>query len=106
MTDDAIDWVTVKIPEPVRDEAREDPRTYGDIMADGLDAKQEGEPLYEAGNDEPVDELATRIVDQIGSDVGGPQVDDSEIAREVAAQLDYVNLAEKTAEQVVGELQR
>jgi len=54
--------------------------------------------------DVDVDNLATRIVDEIGAGVGGPQVDDSEIAREVAAQLDYVDLAEKTARKVTEEL--
>lgn len=38
MNDDATKWVTIKIPKEVRDEARPDPRTYGDIMLDGLEA--------------------------------------------------------------------
>lgn len=50
------------------------------------------------------DELAGRIVDQIGATAGGPQVDDSEIAREVARQLDYAHIATKVSGQVVGEL--
>jgi len=33
---DAKEWVTVKIPEHVRDQARDDPRTYGEIMRAGL----------------------------------------------------------------------
>ena len=37
MTDsEAKEWVTIKIPEGVRDDARDDPRTYGEIMRDGL----------------------------------------------------------------------
>jgi predicted DsbA family dithiol-disulfide isomerase len=50
------------------------------------------------------DDLAARIVDHIGADVGGPQVDDSEIAREVAQQIDYAHLADKVSEQVVREI--
>jgi len=38
---DAKEWVTVKIPECVRDTARDDPRTYGEIMRAGLDDGQE-----------------------------------------------------------------
>jgi len=36
MSDDAINWKTVKIPEAVRDDAQDDPRTYGEIMRAGL----------------------------------------------------------------------
>lgn len=35
---DAKEWVTIKIPKAVRDDAREDPRTYGEIMRAGLDS--------------------------------------------------------------------
>lgn len=52
------------------------------------------------------DELAAQIVDQIGATAGGPQVDDSEIAREVARQLDYTAIADKVSRQVVSELQQ
>jgi hypothetical protein len=30
------EWITIKIPEEIRDEARDDPRTYGEIMDSGL----------------------------------------------------------------------
>lgn len=52
------------------------------------------------------EELAGRIVDKIGATAGGPEVDDSEIARQVARQLDYTAIADKVSEQVVRELQR
>lgn len=35
--DNATEWVTIKIPERVRTEARADERTYGDIMLAGLE---------------------------------------------------------------------
>lgn len=50
------------------------------------------------------DDLAERIVDQIGADVGGPRVDDSELARAVARELDYANLADQVADRVVSDL--
>jgi len=65
------------------------------------------ELLEDNGNEsEPIDpnDLAARIVDQIGADVAWPQVDDSEIARAVAQELDYAHLASKVSEQVVNEL--
>jgi hypothetical protein len=36
MTNDTKEWVTVKIEEPIRDDAQDDPRTYTDIMKSGL----------------------------------------------------------------------
>jgi len=51
------------------------------------------------------DALAERIVDAIGSEVGGPAVGDSEMAASVARQLDYTHLADKVSEQVVSQLE-
>jgi len=31
------EWVTVKVPKETRDKAQEDPRTYEQIMEDGLE---------------------------------------------------------------------
>lgn len=36
MSDDTKEWVTIKIPKAERDDAREDDRTYGEIMRAGL----------------------------------------------------------------------
>jgi hypothetical protein len=44
-----------------------------------------------------VDGLAARIADQIG----GPRVDDNEIARGVAREFDYAHLADNVSEQVI-----
>jgi len=35
-SDDSTDWVTIKIHEHVRDQARDDARTYTEILQDGL----------------------------------------------------------------------
>lgn len=37
MTDDSKEWVTIKVPSDVRDDARDDPRTYGQVMRAGLE---------------------------------------------------------------------
>lgn len=53
MTDsDAKEWVTIKIPKSVRDDARPDPRTYGDIMLAGLDTDAEGDDVPEELRDQ------------------------------------------------------
>ena len=38
MTDGTKDWANIRIEEPVRDEARDDSRTYTNIMRAGLEA--------------------------------------------------------------------
>jgi len=38
--DGAKEWVTVKIPKYVRDDAQDDPRTYEEIMLDGLEKRE------------------------------------------------------------------
>lgn len=62
------------------------------------------EDYIEGNAPDIVDELPTDIVDEIGAKAGGPHVDDSEIAREVARQLDYDHLAQLVAEKVTDEL--
>lgn len=57
---------------------------------------------HESGVDP--DDLAERIVDQAAADVGGPRVDDSELARAVARELDYAHLADQVADRVVSDL--
>lgn len=46
--DDAKEWVTIKIPATVRDKARDDPRTYGEVMQAGL--KNEATLRFESDN--------------------------------------------------------
>jgi hypothetical protein len=97
---DADNWKTLRVPAD-----------------DYLDAKQQkeangrtwGQQLVRPDDDETgdgVDEeaLAERIVDSIGANAGGAQVDDSEIAREVARKLDYAELSNQVADEVVGRL--
>ena len=59
------------------------------------------------GEPEPItlDEATIeQLVDELGAAVGGPPVDDSNLAREVAARIDYAELARKTADKVLEEV--
>lgn len=60
MTEDSINWVTIKVPEEVRDEARDDDRTYGEIMQAGLGT-------HPVESDVPVDEIAEELKAEIDS---------------------------------------
>lgn len=64
-------WVTIKLPQPTRDKASEDSRTYEEIMLDGL-----GE----------------------ASEARGVGVDPEVVAECVARELDYERLADELAE--------
>lgn len=51
-SDDATDWVTIKIPETVRDQARDmDGHTYHELMTAGMDAIQNGADLEDVKNE-------------------------------------------------------
>jgi len=90
---DAKEWVSIKIPESIRDDAREASGTYGEIMQAGL----EGERPVERNDKIDVDELAERIADRVETNGGvGPE----QIAREVSKQLDYVELADRVAHEL------
>jgi hypothetical protein len=96
MTDD--NWKTLRVP----------PEAYETAKAQKDDAGRTwGEQVVAPVTPDVTDyeDLAARIVDQIGADAGGPQVDDTEIARAVARELDYAHLADKVSEQVVREIE-
>ena len=63
MTDDTKDWANIRIEEPVRDDARDDPRTYTEIMRAGLDA-----PNPEHDADINRDLLAEQVVDTLDAE--------------------------------------
>ena len=59
------------------------------------------------GEPEPItlDEATIeQLVDELGAAVGGPAVDNSDLAREVAARIDYAELARKTADNIRSDL--
>jgi len=102
-------YTSVSVPDndyAQADDYKPDAVTWGDVLVAGaerLNDHLDSDPPIP--HDTSVEALAERIVDQIGADVGGPQVDDSEIARSVARELDYAHLADSVAEKVVSELE-
>jgi hypothetical protein len=92
MTDDAKKWVTVKIPESVR--------TYGKVMNAGLNA-----PHPESDGKVNRDLVAEQVVQTLSSELGlGDDVNADELASEVAARIDYAELASKTADELEGRM--
>jgi hypothetical protein len=97
MTDGNKEWVTVKIEEPVRDKAKDDPRTYTQIMQAGLDNEPMAEVSPEVSLD--VDTVANALKETLG-DV------DAELSDEIQQQLDRIEAAAQTAEDRTGSIQR
>lgn len=84
MTDGAKEWETIKIEAAVRDDARDDPRTYSDIMRAGLEVDGYDAALAEMQLD------SGELVDEIADRVGPVELDAAErrrIAEEVAEVL-------------------
>jgi methyl-accepting chemotaxis protein len=115
MTDDAKEWVTVKVEKPVRDDAQDDPRTYSEIMRAGLNGGDGGEA---DPNDvhEQLDEIK-RVVDQNNGALGDTVEQALTIGEhgftDIADQLDRIESAAKeatnaaqNAERAAEELQR
>lgn len=74
--DDATNWVTIKIPEQIRDDARDDDRTYGEIMEDGLGSDNRTEVV-------PVEDALAELHDHgAGS---ATEIDPDELAETVAS---------------------
>lgn len=59
------EWVTIKVPATVRDRAREDERTYAEIMRAGLDETATTEDRLA----ERIDELHEQIPEQTAAEV-------------------------------------
>ena len=83
MTDDAKEWVTVKVEKPVRDAARDDPRTYTEIMRAGLNAEHV---------EHTAPEFSLSIDDQV--ELG-----------DLREQLDRIESAASTAEERTGSIE-
>jgi len=92
VSDDATNWATVKIHEQVRDAASDDSRTYTEIMQAGLDSDT---------NDGRIGDL-----EPFGGEVPDfdTSVDTYELAREVAAKIDYAQLAGQVANELEGRM--
>jgi predicted nucleotidyltransferase len=82
MSDDAKEWVNIRIPETVRDDAREDPRTYGEIMRAGLNADADADMTVSVAPEVDEDALADvedRIDDAL-ADAGAAMTYDDTVA--------------------------
>lgn len=98
MTDSGYTTITVREQTKERLDEHRDGQKWDEYLE--MLRREHADPI--TVND--VEELADLLVDTIGAEAGGPAVDDSEIAREVARQLDYTALADKVADEVVGRL--
>lgn len=94
------DTTTIEITTEQRDalvaRKQHDREPYHEVVARLLDGSDGTPPADHIDIDE--------LIDAIGAEVGGPTVDDSEIAREVARQIDYAQLGKKVADEVEARL--
>jgi hypothetical protein len=95
VTDDAKEWVTIKVPKTVRDDARDDPRTYGEIMRDGVD----GEP------GRPVTAEMPEVEAQL-SEMLAESGDPSAMLTEIQGQLERVESSASTIEERTGRIEQ
>ena len=109
MTDDTKEWVTIKIPKATRNEARDDPRTYGEIMEAGLagDLAEGTTKLYQVGDGEPVDELMAKL-DQIQNAQANTVSESLQLAEAdgLRDQLQRIESAASTAEERTGRIEQ
>jgi len=97
LSDNTKEWVTVKIEEPVRDAAKDDPRTYTQIMQAGLNNEPMAEVSPEVSLD--VDTVASALKETL-------EGVDTELSDDVQAQLDRIEAAAETAEERTGAIDR
>lgn len=96
MTQD--NWKTLRVPteqyEKAKAQKESNGRTWGQQIVRAYD--DEGPDLDE--------ETAQEIINCIGAEVGGPSVDSDKLARQVAATIDYAELASKVANELEGRM--
>lgn len=71
------EWVTIKVPKEIRNEAREDNRTYGEVMADGLNQERVG-PLPDGEVPDIHSPSAEDIAEQLEDHIEYPERQDTE----------------------------
>ena len=85
------DWKTLRVPpeayETAKAQKEEHDRTWGEQLV-----------CDNPTTTEVVD--AKELVDELAAEAGGPQVDDSDIARAVVRQFDYAELANAVADEL------
>lgn len=102
----ADDTTTIEITDEQRAALDDRKRHDSEAMKDVVGRLLDGETGDDTGNSPAVDtdELADHLVDELGAAAGGPQVDDSDIARAVVAQFDYTELAARVADELEGRM--
>jgi len=99
------EWVTIKVPAETRDKARDDPRTYEEILQAGLSSEtpngEEIPPGFTDKMDATGQELAALREELEG--VGGGSVDEQEIANAVTSDL-LASLPSKVADEMEGRM--
>jgi len=85
------EWVTIKVPAETRDKARDDPRTYEEILQAGL----QSEP--------PEDFGLVRRKSKTEAQCDGVDVDEQAIANAVTSDL-LASLPSKVAEEMEGRM--
>jgi len=93
---DSKEWVTIKIPKRIRDDAQADPRTYGEIMADGLDEEYR-EQTIDVEDARILAQHVERALSPYFADLAG--VNDASDIRQLAEAI-------KTIEEQTGNLER
>lgn len=92
----------IPVSKAVRNDLRDD-KPDGVPWNDYLRGLHEdGEIVVEPAELDP--ETAEAIIETIGAEVGGASVDDGELAREVARQIDYAALADRVADELEARL--
>jgi len=69
---DATEWVTIRVPEPDRDDAKDirpDDATYGDCLLAGAKALADGEDVVTPDGGTDAEELADAVAAKVATDV-------------------------------------
>ena len=69
-----------------------------------LDALHKDAEFIVVNDDVNIEVMVTELLDTIGATAGGAAVDDSELAHDVAAQIDYAELANRVADELEGRM--
>ena len=94
---DRKEWVTVKLPKEIRDAARDDPRTYGEIMRAGL------EDTLTPNAEIPEGVIQEALYDALdGVEVGAPDVSDR--LERIEAMTQEATNAAQSAENAIEDL--
>jgi len=91
-------WVTIKIPEEVRDDAREAEGTYADIMRAGLNGDTQSTTNTQSQTHTHTTNTA-EIIEELRDELSmapDPGVDEEQIVDDVSKQLDDLETELKT----------